>query len=581
MTIEKTELENLIESNIIEDFELPGDTYVEIVKVGKKHFYMFKDKKGNEIVQREGTTPNRVTENSSVGKEIKRILDPDDKFNAMALKKDFILAMQAMQEYWKAKEAYDIEQNEMSSQELELLNQENINNGFKHLDEIDRPILWTASNIDWYTAGERMNILLAWICFCGQVVLKEQMSVIVEGEGGTGKTHIQTIALDMIPEEYVLNMKSSTMAAVYAMSDTDPWYFDGKIVNMGDLGGDSDHEEADEFKNIMKELQSDGYVKRIKMVLGAGGEQTPKEYVLEGYPIITYTNVPGFIYDDQEMSRSIILQPRKDHKDAFMIFKRLNKQRGTDSACLIKEHCDMIPFIKNMVRALRDRMESVTIYNPYWSFMEEYLANSKYIFRDTDKYDAILRVITAINGYNRKIYDVNGQQTLFTTREDIGFFLELLDQYHKSIVSNMSPGAMELLDILTLNEDVWFNDDRGNDKQHRFNKGLTISEYMEESSTRLSRATLQKYFKELSNVGYLKLMDKRGQEYVYEIGKDSALDKMGNVRLSKIDKKIMEFNYGSEITSTFEFEELSSISLWDMHPEIEPPMWNKYLPTRA
>ena len=172
-------------------------------------------------------------------------------------------------------DAKDNESLENKEKEREYKNK--VKEGSKQLDILQRPILWTASNIDWYTAGERMNILLAWISFCGQVILKEQISVIVEGEGGTGKTHIQSTALDMIPEESVLNMKSSTMAAVYAMADTDPWYFDNKIVNMGDMGGDFDHDEAEEFKNIMKELQSDGYVKRVKMVKGPGGEQIPKE----------------------------------------------------------------------------------------------------------------------------------------------------------------------------------------------------------------------------------------------------------------------------------------------------------------
>ena len=303
-----------------------------------------------------------------------------------------------------------------------------------------------------------------------------------------------------------------------------------------------------------------------------------EEQDLFGHPILTYTNVPGHKYDDQEMSRSIILRPRKDHKDAFMIFKRLNKQKGTDSSGLIKTHRDMIPIIKNMVRALKSRMEEVTIYNPYWSFMEEYLSNSKYIFRDTDKYDAILRVITAINGYNRKIYDVNGQKTLFTSREDIGFFLELLDQYHKSIVSNISPGSMDLLENLNENAEIWFNDDRGNDEQKSFKKGLTINKYIEESSNKLSRKTLKKYFKELADVGYLKVIGERSQQYVYDLGRDSVIDAMGEVHLSKLDQKIMEFNYGSEITLTFEDTENYGVSLWDMHPDIEAPMWNKYLP---
>lgn len=558
---------------------------LDIIEGNPKYLQLTKLEGNTSIDRIKLTRPiDNVTLNTVEGKAlIRKSKKIYDKIREYEITKDELRDMledallHCTEQYNKSME--DAKDNEsLENKEKEKEYKKKVKEGSKQLDILKRPILWTASNIDWYTAGERMNILLAWIAFCGQVVLKEQISVIVEGEGGTGKTHIQSTALDMIPEESVLNMKSSTMAAVYAMADTDPWYFDNKIVNMGDMGGDFDHEEAEEFKNIMKELQSDGYVKRVKMVKGPGGEQIPKEYILYGHPILTYTNVPGHKYDDQEMSRSIILRPRKDHKNAFMIFKRLNKQKGTDSSGLIKNHRDMIPIIQNMVRALKFRMEEVTIYNPYWSFMEEYLSNSKYIFRDTDKYDAILRVITAINGYNRKIHDVNGQKTLFTSREDIGFFLELLDQYHKSIVSNISPGAMDLLENLNENAEVWFNDDRGNDDQKSFKKGLTINKYIEESSNKLSRQTLKKYFKELADVGYLKIIREESQQYVYDLGKDSVIDAMGEVHLSKLDQKIMEFNYGNEITLTFEDEEQYGISLWDMHPEVEAPMWNKYLP---
>lgn len=558
---------------------MPNGEFIEIIKLGPSYIYIIKDEKGNEVMQRKGDTPNRITEASAVGKEIKRLLDPKKEYTKSAIKDKFILAMQALQQYWEAKSLVEQKRNVMTEVDTEKIRLERVENGFKHLDELTRPILWTASTIDWFTAGERMNILLAWICFVGQVVLKEQISVILEGEGSQGKTHIQDTALELIPQEHVLNVKSATMAVVYAMADKDPWYFDGMIINMGDMGGQNDHEEADEFKNIMKELQSDGHVMRTKMVKGADGEPTPKEFHLYGHPIITYTNVPGHDYDDQEMSRSILQQPlpRKYHQTAFMIFKRLNKQKGTKSAKLIQEHRDMIPAIRDMVRALRKRLETVTIYNPYWSFMEEYLANSKYIFRDTDKYDAILRVITCINGYNRKIYDVDGQPTLFTTKEDIGFFLELLDQYHKSIVSNMSPGAMDLLNNLTEKADIWFGDDRGADEQYTFRKGLTISDYIEESSTSLSRTTLQRYFKELADVGYLKIIGNESREYLYDIGKDSVIDDMGKVNLSELDLKIMEFNYGSDIIATFEDGWIEDIHLWDMHPDVDAPMWNKYL----
>lgn len=572
MIIETTdEMDFQEEEKKIEDFELFGGTRVEIIPGKKKLIYLFKDEMGNEIFQRKGDIPAAVTETSEVGKEIKRLLDPDGRLTSKALKSDYLIAMQAMQEYYKSKKNEYSNLAKLGTKEKEFQIKESVQAGYDQLNNIKSPLLWIASLTDWYAAGERMNILYAWIAYCSQVILHEPISVIAEGEGGTGKTHIIETALSMIPSEFIEVVKTTTEAALYGYCDEDPNYFDGKIVNIGDMGGKTDHEEAENFKNAMKELQSDGYMARIKQVPKAEGGYENHKYELFGKPCITYTNVPGHQYDDQELSRSILLRPRNDHKKAFMVFKRLNKQKGTDSANLIIMHHEKINVIRNMVRALRERMETVTIYNPYWSFTEKYLDKSKYIFRDTDKYDGILRVITAINGYNRRIYDINGQPTIFTTREDISFFLELLAQYHNSIVSNLSPGAMDVLTNLQRNAEEWFD-------ERSVVPGLTIAKYIEESRTTVSKRSIQKYFKELEEMGYLLEVGGNKRENFYQLGRDSSVIDVGEIRLSELDQKIMEYNYGSEATFTFEEEEGYGVSLQDMHPDVESPLWNKYLP---
>lgn len=562
----------------VEDFELFGGTKIEIKPFAKKYLYIFKDEGGNELFQRTGDIPARVTEQSEVGKEIKRLLDPSSRLQAKALKEDYLLAMQALQEYWKDKKQYDEQQQNNGDEEKELKLQESIEAGIDELNRIKSPLLWVASLTDWYAAGERMNILYAWIAYCCQVLLHEPITVIVEGEAGKGKSKIQESALSMIPEEDIETIKSATEAALYGFADKDPWYFNHKIVNMTDMGEKSDHEEAEFFKKAMKELQTDGDkggITRIKQVPSKDGGFENQEYHLYGRPCLTYTNVPNYQQGDQELSRGLLLRPRKDHERAFMIFKRLNKQKNTPSANFIKTHIDKQEIVRNMVEAIRDRLKTVAIYNPYWSFMEEYLGKSKYLFRDSDKYDGILRVITAINGYNRKIFDIDGQKTLFTTREDISFFLELLEQYHQSIVSNLAPGASELLNDLKTHKDEWFDDD-----ERTLTPGITINTFCELSKTTLARNTVQKYFKDLENAGYIVNVTPDKREKHFNFGRASKTSEVGHVCLTDLDRKIMEFNYGSYATETFEKEENYGVSLKDNHPEILEPYWNQYLPEK-
>ena len=204
-------------------------------------------------------------------------------------------------------------QQEEEERELEL--EMIASKGEEALEASKHPIKWVADSINWYTAGERMNILYAWLTYCSQIILDNPISVIGIGEAGSGKSHILETAQEMLPQDYVLRMKSATMAATYAMAETDPYYFDHKIVYIGDMGGASDHEEAEAFKNLMKELQTDGEVKRVKMVKGDDGEQLPKWFELYGYPCLTYTNVPDHQFDGQELSRSVLLTPRTDNDE--------------------------------------------------------------------------------------------------------------------------------------------------------------------------------------------------------------------------------------------------------------------------
>jgi hypothetical protein len=413
-----------------------------------------------------------------------------------------------------------------------------------------------------------MNIVYAFITYCSQVLLKEPISVIAIGEGGTGKTKILATALSMIPNECVMHIKSTTEAGLYGFCDEDPYQFDGMIVDIGDMGGKTDHEEAEFFKNAMKELQSDGYMARIKQVPSPDGGFINKKYELFGNPCLTYTNVPGYNYDDQEASRSLFVKPGsgKEHKKSFLLFDRLNRQKGTDSYDLIQSFREKIPKIQNMVRALRERLKTVVIYNPYSTFMEKFLGGSKYLFRDIHKYNGILEVITAINGYNRRIYDINGTKTIFTTKEDISFFLEILEQYHTSIVSNLSPGATEILEDLKKHEHNYFDEDS-------LTKGVTVGKYMEDSGTTDAKRSVQRYFRELGDTGFLRELERKGHNIIWELGRDNYSAEIEHVKLSYEDEKVLKFNYGELVFATFEKEGNYGISLKDQHECVPLPYW--------
>ena len=115
----------------------------------------------------------------------------------------------------------------------------------------------------------------------------------------------------------IVNEKKITEAALFNRAKKDKYFYDGKIVNYGDMGGNNDHDFMEESKNLMKELQSDGFLnKPLNIPDGEGGWEV-KDLELAGRPCLTYTTVPNHIFDEQEMSRSIFITPRMDNQKIF------------------------------------------------------------------------------------------------------------------------------------------------------------------------------------------------------------------------------------------------------------------------
>lgn len=76
-------------------------------------------------------------------------------------------------------------------------------------------MIYIGSIVEWFTAGERNNILYAFTVYAGQVILKNPVSVICLGEASSGKSHIQETALRLIPERFIVNEKKITEAALF------------------------------------------------------------------------------------------------------------------------------------------------------------------------------------------------------------------------------------------------------------------------------------------------------------------------------------------------------------------------------
>lgn len=65
------------------------------------------------------------------------------------------------------------------------------------------------------------------------------------------------------------------------------------------MGGSNDHEFMEESKNLMKELQSDGFLNKPLNISDGEGGWDVKDLELVGRPCLTYTTVPNHYFDDR------------------------------------------------------------------------------------------------------------------------------------------------------------------------------------------------------------------------------------------------------------------------------------------
>lgn len=553
--------------------EFPDDYRMEVYPSKNKVIYILKDSNGNDAAKDKAVEPLMITENSNIGKTIKKHIDPDGRMSKKTLSEEFEATKKALNERFQLHQISNEKEEEKQRLHDKQEHESNLNAAKLLLESKDQPLIYIASLVSWITAGERANIILAFIAYASQVILRNPINVVILGEGGSGKTHIETAGLSLIPEEFVIKEKKTTDAAFFDKGLENPYCYDGKIVSFGDLGGESSQDFVMQIKDLLKELQTDGYLSKTMIGKDMEGERIRVQMELFGNPCTTYTTVPGHVFDDQEMSRSIFITPRMDNKAVFHAMKRMLEFHGGRSYKQYEKYCKELDIVKYIVHLLRERMDTVIINNPYTESIIKFLGESEYFKRDFDKYNGILKTITAINGYNRATFNMDGQDVLYTSLNDIKLFMSLLKAYHESISVNISPKSAEVLDDLRGNIDDWILNNKVSEMGT-----FTVNDYLELSKTHLSKKSLQSYFGELNSVGFIKVIGKEGRANVYQLsGRVSDDLEEDLLKLSEEQLEMIEWEIGPTPKS-FILEDVVmdglDIHLQDM--DVEVPGWDRF-----
>lgn len=377
--------------------------------------------------------------------------------------------------------------------------------------------------------------------------------------------------MKLIPKRFVVNEKKITEAALFNRAKTDKFFYDGKIVNYGDMGGNNDHDFMEESKNLMKELQSDGFLnKPLNIPDGEGGWEV-KDLELVGRPCLTYTTVPNHYFDDQEMSRSIFITPRMDNQNIFNKRNSALEFKHGKSYKILKHYEKEAELVPYMLLHLKEVFENIVIINPYVYFVINFLKDSAFYKRDFDKFNGILKTITALNYYNHEVYEVDGKKVILTNIADVQEFMSLLKPYKESISANLSPKAVEVLNDIRNNIEDW----RMKKDREVLDMGITTNEYFALQNLELSKASVRKYMYELADKGFIQVTTRSGRANVYDLAKSEVASI--NYDLKHIDNLIYEnicYEIGEWVIDIMKEDKfVEGLSIMNFDSEVKKPTW--------
>ena len=554
--------------------ELPTKDTITLI-INKKNVdkvtYVFKNKYGNKIGEYENRSPATLSSRSNVARQFKQIINPKGDMKPNMFNNRFTELKQLLQLHYE-NELLIIEQEiadkKQAEQEKDTVK---LKEAITKLQSLDYPLIYIGSIVEWFTAGERNNILYAFTVYAGQVVLGSPVSVICLGEASSGKSHIQETALRLIPNHYIVNEKKITEAALFNRAKKDEYFYDGKIVNYGDMGGVNDHDFMEESKNLMKELQSDGFLNKPLSIPDGEGGWDVRDLKLKGRPCLTYTTIPNHNFDEQEMSRSIFITPRMDNKEIFNLRNTALEFKHGKSYKILKQYESDAELVPYMLLHLNEVFKDIVIINPYVYFVINFLKNSNFYKRDFDKFNGILKTITALNYYNHEIHDIDGERVILTNIADVQQFMSLLKPYRESISANLAPKAVEVLNDIRNNIDDWMKQD----DSEGLNLGITTNQYFSLQNLGLSKDTVKKYIYELANKGFLQVTDQSGKSNVYDLTKSEVA--YINDDLKHIDDTVHQIicrEVGEWVVDIMREDKfVEDLSIMNFDDEVKKPPW--------
>lgn len=487
---------------------LPNNQYIHIKSSNKNQHYIYTLHEENNTVsdrKEENRTPIELSKQSAIGKWIwKAVQEYSPKVKQ---EKDYKLIKQGLVdvieiiEKNKQQESLTQKQKDTATH-LEKINKGNKNfNNINFLDELE-------ARFSEIAIEESNNTMIVAIAYLSQVIFNKPIGVIGIGDAGEGKTHIIETGLKIIPDKFIINkIKSLSLPSLFLLHEEilreDGEGFNSKLIYGGDMGSLKLLERNEEIMDVIKELQTEGEVRRY--IAGEGGESLISKEIIANTTLVYSTVHPPT--DEQFTTRSIVFEVSSANNRKVIDHKSKMRSRGQYyKKFKVKE--EYLETFQDIVLYLREivKKENIEIINLFSPNVESYFSKDRFK-REFDNYSDLLEVIALLGTKPNDYIEHENVKYIVVTEEHFKKFTNYFGEYKESVHSSLSKSLLEFYYVLR--EVMEHNEIETT--LYSVNELQDISEIQQ---LKLNRNTLRKRLKRLEERGYLK-GEKDGYNWEY------------------------------------------------------------------
>lgn len=420
----------------MEYIPITGTRYeIKVEKIGEKYSYLLRAE--GEEAYNIGTstkTPLELTKQSEIGKAIYTPLRNkgytavnDDERNRKR-DKDFRYILGRLDNELKNDELREAEEQQEAEAEQTEKYIEAYSRFVTKKEEYGYTTLQYLGQIcQGAGVGLAENVLKVYVSLLLTVLGVKATNIIAIGKQSSGKTHSLERGIEMIPSEYVVR---GVHTKAYFFTKFNGQDVSRKVFYLGDLGGVKDDQNTIDTRDILKELNTDGYVERGISIDGEAHDEWVK-----GYPAIVYSTVEEDIVNDQEKSRSTIITPQSVDQDKLTLFNSVHESPGEDIRLLERIDED-VKSVQGLTWYLMENIKEYELFNPYMFNVSEFLAEMDDFNRKIKEFDKTLFIVSLLNNpfvlehqiyHDKETYEPITTKLIIASKQDVLNALAIFD----------------------------------------------------------------------------------------------------------------------------------------------------------